>query len=141
MRLYHLLLTFIFIGFALSSKAQSAVPHITEGATVAPLEKDSMELQHQVESQSILKNTQTTLDSLFQDHDAIVKTLKKQSAKEWDQLMESSTQTIKELKEEEKQLRKELNKELKKSEKMLRKAAKKSKKAPAQEVQLFNYEN
>jgi peptidoglycan hydrolase CwlO-like protein len=138
-----LILSTAFLVAASTANAQAPVSPVPPGDTLISLEKDSNYLSHQSQTSQLLKDAQSSLDSLFHDHDAIVSTLREKGRQEFDDFVKTAAQTLKELKEEELSLRKELKKELRKTEKTLRKATKKNKNnpEPIKEVQPFNYED
>ncbi len=117
-----LLLTAAFI----SVNAQSAVPVVKGTDTLEQLEDSEAYQQHLADVTLLNSQSQSGIDSLFKDHDAIIKTLKAEAAKELSEVKLNNEQMLKALRAEEIALRKELSKEKKKTETWFNKQAKKS---------------
>ncbi|RYD97830.1 MAG: hypothetical protein EOP54_09615 [Sphingobacteriales bacterium] len=97
-------------------QAQSAVPIVAPADTLEKLENAEAYKQYLADSILMTSQSQAQIDSLFKDHDAIVKTLQAEAAKDLSAEKVSNEKTLKALRAEEAALRKELNKEKKKTE-------------------------
>lgn len=120
------LILFLLTIAIISVHAQSAVPVVAPADTLEKLENSEAYQQHLADSNLVANQSQVQIDSLFEDHDAIIKTLRAEAAKELSVEKVNNEQTLKALRTEEAALRKELNKEKKKTENWFNKQMKKS---------------
>lgn len=109
-----------------SVHAQSAVPVVAPADTLEKLENSEAYQQHLADSNLMATQSRAQIDSLFKDHDAIIKTLRAEAAKDLSVEKANNEQTLKALKTEEAALKKELSKEKKKTENWFNKQMKKS---------------
>ncbi|MBL7706919.1 MAG: hypothetical protein JNM21_15335 [Taibaiella sp.] len=109
-----------------SVHAQSAVPIVAPADTLEKLENSEAYQQHLADSTLMATQSRAQIDSLFKDHDAIIKTIRAEAAKELSVEKMNNEQTLKALRTEEAELRKELSKEKKKTENWFNKQMKKS---------------
>ena len=110
----------------ISVHAQSAVPVVAPADTLEKLKNSEAYQQHLADSSLLSSQYKAQIDSLFKDHDAIIKTLRAEAAKDLSLEKRNNEQTLKTLRTEEAALRKELNKEKKKTENWFNKQMKKS---------------
>lgn len=120
------LIFFLLTIAIISVHAQSAVPVVAPADTLEKLENSEAYKQHLADANLVANQSQAQIDSLFEDHDAIIKTLRAEAAKELSVEKVNNEQTLKALRTEEAALRKELNKEKKKTENWFNKQMKKS---------------
>lgn len=120
------LILFLLTIAIISVHAQSAVPVVAPADTLEKLENSEAYKQHLADANLMANQSQAQIDSLFEDHDAIIKTLRAEAAKELSVEKVNNEQTLKALRTEEAALRKELNKEKKKTENWFNKQMKKS---------------
>ncbi|GEM_PF-1479848 len=109
-----------------SVHAQSAVPVVASADTLEKLENSEAYQQHLADSNLMTTQSRSQIDSLFKDHDAILKTLRAEAAKDLSLEKTNNERTLKALRAEEAALRKELSKEKKKTENWFNKQIKKS---------------
>lgn len=118
----------------ISVQAQSAVPVVAAADTLEKLENSAAYQQHLADSSFLAARSQAQIDSLFKDHDAILKTLRADAVKELSAERLGNEKTLKALRTEEAELRRELNKEKKKTESWFNKQVKKSTRKTRQET-------
>lgn len=116
------------IGFAIQkAAAQSPAMSIAPPPdTLERFEGSAEHQKHEIEIAREKEEAQKALDSLFQDHEQILKVTRSAALKEWEIAKAEDAKTLKELKEEEIALRKELKEEQKRSEDGLRPRTKRS---------------
>lgn len=122
-----IVLILLFLTIAVTSVyAQSAVPILPPADTLEKLEHSEAYKQHLADSSLMATQSQAQLDSLFKDHEAIIKTLRAEADKEFSAEKVNNEKTLKALRAEEVELKKELSREKKKTENWFNKQMKKS---------------
>lgn len=122
-----IVLILLFLTIAVTSvRAQSAVPALPLPDTLEKLEDSEAYKQYRSDSGLMAAQSQAQLDSLFKDHEAIIKTLRVEAAKALSAEKVTNEKTLKALRAEEVALRKELGREKKKTENWFNKQIKQS---------------
>lgn len=130
-----IVLILLLLATAITSvHAQSAVPVVAPADTLEKLENAEAYKQHLADSSLMATQAQAQIDSLFKDHDAILKTLKAEAAKDLSAERLNNEKTLKALRAEEAELRKELAKEKKKTESWFNRQMKQSMRKTRQET-------